>query len=281
MRQSVMANAVNTGSSGVGFALRRVVINEVLPDRNICRATDVLTNEGFDLGLNKRGDSSVWPQVGDCWMIDRTMGHWALKCKITPTRPPAFNSDAPVRSSDMQKLVNLLVEHGIIEDTSGSPAPITATGDRARMEPALGKVLDALAGQGLLTDSTTGSTVSSLWTWQDITTFYNSWVTGHHDNPTLNPALRVRRIAGNRVELNGWLQNGNTSTFTAMFSVPGAFIPAKNQHIVCYRNDTMTYNTVKVLGIVEGAPAGQVQIISGTGAVANANLQVSGTYPLD
>jgi hypothetical protein len=281
MRQSVMANAVTTGSSGVGFALRLVVIKEVLADRNICLVSDFYTNEGFQPGLNKRGDSSVWPQVGEQWLIDRSMGHWALKCKVTDTRPPAFNSDTPVRSTDMQQLVNILVGHGIIMDTSGAPVPITATGDRARMEPALGKILDVLTGQGLITDGTTGSTVSTLWTWQNITAFYNSWVTGHHDNPTLNPPLRIRRIPGNRVELNGWLQNGNTTTFTRMFDVPAAFIPPLDQHLVCFRNDLLGHNTVKILGTAEGAQAGQVQILSGTGSVANANLQVSGTYPLD
>lgn len=158
MRQSVLAQAVTTGSSGVGFALRTVEIIEVDADQNICRARDIRTNEGFQLGLNKRGSSTVWPQVGDAWLIDRSMGHWALKSKITDTAPPTITGNTRQMNADVLNLVQTLASMGlVIDDTAAGLAPPSITGSRTQMDAGLQRLIDILAGENLLTDGTTAA----------------------------------------------------------------------------------------------------------------------------
>lgn len=243
-RQSVMANAVSTGSAGVGFALRTVVIQEVLPDKNSCRSADIQTNEMFELGLNKRGDSAVWPQVGEGWLIDRSMGHWALRCKLTPTAPP------------------------------------TVTGARVSMDQNLGALITLLAQQGMVGDLTTAATVPTGW--QTPSSWVNGWVTGHAVTPVQNAPFRFQRRPGNRVEFNGWMHGGTSSNYTQMFTVPTGFIPLYDQILNGYRDDVVTPCGVKILGSLEGVNAGMVQILSGSSTtIAGVNLQIQGTYPLD
>jgi hypothetical protein len=164
MRQSVMGQTVANGSSGVGFAFRTVVIKEVHADKNICMASDIQTNESFQLGLNKRGTSSVWPQVGDGWLIDRSMGHWALRCKITDNAPPSFTGSWNSMDSDLFRLVGLLSGMGIIEDdTSTGTLPVVG-GSRNNMSTTTAALIDILAAKNLVDDQTTAATFP-LQTW--------------------------------------------------------------------------------------------------------------------
>lgn len=244
MRQSVMANSVTTGSSGVGFALRLVVIQEVLSDQNICRVSDFYTNEGFDPGLNKRGDSAVWPQVGEQWLMDRSMGHWALKCKVTGTRPPAVS------------------------------------GSTANPEALLYGLVDTLTAQGMVLDQTVAPAIP-LYQWNAVAPLTNGWVAGRAGGTGVYPAIRYRLLPGNRVELNGWLGGGTTTNFTSMFTLPSACSPALDQFIVGYRHDTLSYFTAKVVGTGEPGSTGQVQFISASGASSGADISIAGVYPLD
>lgn len=242
MRQSVLGQAVSIGSSGVGFAFRIATINEVDAERNICRASDFYTNEALPLGLQLRGDSSVWPVVGDVWLVDRSMGMWALKSRITETSPPSV------------------------------------AGDRAMMDPGTSALIDLFAHNGMLTDHTTGAA-------DDLYVFHtpallNGWLPGHLDTPVVNTALRYRRLPGARVELNGWLHGGTTTTFTPLWVLPDGYVPLYDQIVIGWRQDTFATCVVKVLGTLEGSSPGQVQILSGTGAVAGANFHISGSFPL-
>jgi hypothetical protein len=114
-RASVMGNVIAGGTSSVGFAFRSVVIQEVLPNQNICSTMDVQTAEKISVGLNKRGTDS-WPQVGEQWVLNKsTAGHWILAIKITATQPPTFSGNADTMDSDLIGLANTLVEMGLLQ----------------------------------------------------------------------------------------------------------------------------------------------------------------------
>lgn len=115
MRASVMGNTVAGGTSSVGFAFRSVVVQEVLPDQNICNTMDVQTSEKIQVGLNKRGTDS-WPQVGDQWVLNKsTAGHWMLAIKITATAPPTVTGNLDTLDTDTVGLMNTLEELGLVQ----------------------------------------------------------------------------------------------------------------------------------------------------------------------
>lgn len=279
-RQSVMAQTQGSSPSAIGFALRRVVILEVHPDKNICLANDVQTNETFQVGLNKRGSSSVWPQAGDGWIVDRSMGHWALKSKITPTQAPTFtgsqaNSDPgllqlvgllndmgviqesitagvlPVVSGSRTQMdpatrtiIDILAARGLITDSTTAAAALPAiSGSRNAMSPATAALIDILAARGILTDSTTAAT-APIGVWQ-TPTLQNGWVAGSKfdASETYNPPIRYRLTGDNHLEFSGWLNSGTSTAFTVMFSVPSGYTPLWDHYVSGYRLDTNNSTT--------------------------------------
>lgn len=170
-RQSVMAQSQGASPSAVGFALRKVVITEIHPETNICLANDTQTNETFQLGLNKRGSSSVWPQHGEGWIIDRSLGHWALKCKITDTQAPTFTGNSTIMNTDLLQMLRILKSMGLVQDgTTTGPAPVlpTVTGSQATIRPEIQTIITILANAGILQDLTTPATVVPD-VWQEVT----------------------------------------------------------------------------------------------------------------
>lgn len=115
MYQSVLAKQQGQGSSGVGFAFTLVDVKEVHPDQNICLVSDVQTGAYTQVGLDKR-DSISWPQVGDRWIIDRSLGHWALRCKVTATSAPAVTGSRNALSPPFVALLGVLEGLGLIDD---------------------------------------------------------------------------------------------------------------------------------------------------------------------
>lgn len=115
MYQSALAKRVGTGSSGIGFAFVLVKIKELNPEKNICMAMDLQTGDHYELGLNKRGETA-WPQVGDLWVIDRSMGHWMLRLKVTDREPPVLTGDRSVMDPDLHRLMSILQSLGLIQD---------------------------------------------------------------------------------------------------------------------------------------------------------------------
>lgn len=114
-RASVMGNAVATGTSSVGFAFRSVLIQEVLPDKNICNTMDVQTTERVQVGLNKRGTDS-WPQKGEQWVLNKSQaGHWMLAIKVTDTQPPTVTGNLDTLDADTVGLMNTLEELGLVQ----------------------------------------------------------------------------------------------------------------------------------------------------------------------
>lgn len=124
MFQSVMAQRQGTGSSGVGYAFDLVVIKELLPDKNICLAESMQYGTGYQLGLDKRGQLA-WPQTGDRWIIDRSMGHWALRSKITATSAPVITGSRNTMSATVQSLLDTLGGLGLVDDqTTAQTLPV-------------------------------------------------------------------------------------------------------------------------------------------------------------
>jgi hypothetical protein len=118
--QSVMSQRQGTGSSGVGFAFALATIKELLPDQNICLAEDKQSGVQYQLGLDKRG-ILAWPQVNDTWIVDRSLGHWALRCKVTGTSPPAVTGSRSVFPPGFIALLGVLDGLGLIDDQTTSP----------------------------------------------------------------------------------------------------------------------------------------------------------------
>lgn len=163
MYQSVMAKRQGIGSSGVGFAFVLAEIRELLPERNICLAMDLQTGDYYEVGLNKRGETA-WPQVGDRWILDRSLGHWALQGKVTDVTAPSFTGNLTTMDPDVVRLAMLLKGLGLIHDeTTTAPAP-AVTGSKNTIPPQLQQVLNILDDRQVLVDQTTAPTVP-LDTW--------------------------------------------------------------------------------------------------------------------
>jgi uncharacterized membrane protein len=160
MYQSVLAKRQGTGSSGTGFAFVLVDIKEVHPDTNICLARDVDNNASYyQLGLNKRGETA-WPQVGEQWIIDRSMGHWMLQCKVTDTQAPVFTGNFSAMDADLLRLVTIFQGMGLIQDGTTAGTVPSVTGSRAQISPAVQQIISILDAKGILNDATTAPTVA-------------------------------------------------------------------------------------------------------------------------
>lgn len=156
MYQSVMAKRQGTGSSGTGFAFVLAEIKELRPEQNICLAKDLQTGDVYDVGLNKRGETA-WPQLGDKWILDRSMGHWMLQSKVTEEEAPAFTGVFSTMDPDVFRLASLLKGLGLITDATVSGALPVVTGSKSRITPAVQQILSILDARGVLADQTTSA----------------------------------------------------------------------------------------------------------------------------
>lgn len=225
MYQSVMSQRQGTGSSGVGYAFDLVVIKELLPDKNICLAESLQYGTQYQLGLDKRGQIS-WPQTGDQWVIDRSMGHWALCAKITGTRAPSYTGFSNLMDPDTYRLVQLLTQLGlVVDDTTAngvSPAPPAITGSVANLPPILGEILNALDEQGIVSDQTTPVAVA-MDTWQPVvlTNGFTGY-TGGTDDVT----VRYKINYDNTVTVEGRATPpGSVANGVAMFTIATGYRP--------------------------------------------------------
>lgn len=168
MYQSVMAKRQGVGTSGTGFAFVLVEIMELHPDKNICLARDVDINSStYQLGLNKRGETA-WPQVGDKWIIDRSLGHWALSAKVTDTQAPPFTGNVSTMDPDLFRLVSVLKGLGLVQDATTHGSIPAVTGSKNVISPAVQSILSILDARGILDDQTTAETVP-IDVWQSVT----------------------------------------------------------------------------------------------------------------
>lgn len=288
MYQSVMAKRQGIGSSGTGFSFVLAKIKEIHPDKNICLAEDLQTTDQYQVGLNKRGET-VWPQVGDTWILDRSLGHWALQTKVTDTEAPVFTGYYNTMDADLLRLVLILKGLGLVQDgTTTGPVPPTVTGSRNNMSPITAQIIDILAAKDIITDGTTAAT-GAVGVWQ-TPTLQNSWVAGSKFDvsETFNPPIRYRLTGDNHLEFSGWLNSGTSTNFTVLFSLASGYIPLWDHVISGYRQDAAgsTLGTtigVKILGSHgEGASAGQIQLVSGSSTnVTGMNIEILGRVPLD
>lgn len=167
MYQSVMAKRQGIGSSGTGFAFVLAEIKELRPEQNICLAKDLQTGDMYDVGLNKRGETA-WPQLGDKWLLDRSMGHWMLQSKVTEEEAPAFTGVFSTMDPDVFRLASLLKGLGLITDATVSGTLPVVTGSRAQITPAVQQILSILDARGVLDDQTTAAPFP-VDTWQTPT----------------------------------------------------------------------------------------------------------------
>lgn len=184
MYQSVLAKTLGQGSSGIGFAFALVDIKDIHPDRNICLVSDLQTGAFTEVGLDKR-DSISWPQVGDRWIIDRSLGHWALRCKVTATTPPVI------------------------------------TGSRDTIPPTLVSLLGVLEGLGLIKDETTAPTVPlDVWALPALLNGFAPYTVGGDSTVRYRRNYDSTVTVEGRLTPPGSVPNG-----TIMFSLPGGFRP--------------------------------------------------------
>lgn len=223
MYQSVMAKRQGTGSSGVGFAFVLAEIKELRPELNICLAMDLQTGDYYQVGLNKRGETA-WPQVGDRWILDRSLGHWALQGKVTDVEPPAFTGNLRTMNPDVLRLAGILHGLGLIQnDTSEGPLPPAITGSRARITPPVQQLITALAAAGLVRDQTTPATVTPD-VWAPVT-LGSGWAA--YDEPS---TPRCMLNYDNTVSVEGRLDPpASVPAGSVMFTVPLGYRPPVNK----------------------------------------------------
>lgn len=219
MYQSVMAKRQQTGSSGTGFAFVLVEIKEVHPDKNICVARDVdLNSSYYELGLNKRGETA-WPQVGDRWIIDRSLGHWALSAKVTDTEAPKFTGNFSTMDPDLLRLATLLKGLGLIQDDTTAGTVPAVTGSKAQITPAVQQIISILDARGVLDDQTTAATVTpEVWHDAVLETGWTPWTTGTRPRYKLN--------YDNTVTIEGRaIPPGSVASGDLMFTMDSGFAP--------------------------------------------------------
>lgn len=228
MYQSVMAKRQGSGSSGTGFGFALVEIKELRPEKNLCLAMDLQTGDYYDVALTKRGETA-WPQVGDRWIMDRSLGHWMLQTKVTGSEPPAYTGHYNLMDPDLLRLVTLLKGLGLLKDatTTGTPpAKPVVTGTRNRIEPVVQTILDILDGAGVIDDQTSPQTLP-IGVWQDVTSLNTPW-----ENYSTNyQAARYMIDSHGFVSVEGLVKAtaSPVSGTSAVFNLPSGFRPPKHQ----------------------------------------------------
>jgi hypothetical protein len=260
-----MAKRQANGSSGTGFSFAVAEVKEILPDRGIALVMDLNTGNIQDVGLNKRGETA-WPQVGDRWLIDRSMGHWALQAKITGPEPPEFTGFFNTMDPDVLRLATVLKSLGLIKDamTSGPVPDLEYTGSKNLMSPALIQLVELLDSLGVIDDQSTAQTLP-VGVWQIVGTtpgaatytspwaFYQDPVSGSYQAP------RYMIEADGFVAIEGLAKATTTvSGSPAIFTLPPGFRPVKNQ-LTITMSDATNFRQLEVLstGVVRlaGIPA--------------------------
>lgn len=205
MYQSVMAKRMGAGTSGTGFYFAVVQIKEVYSDRDLCVARDLNTSDEYDLPLSKRGETA-WPQVGDRWVIDRSMGHWMLQCKVTASKPPEMTGVYSTMDPDLFRLVSLLDGLGLVTDATTSGTLPVVTGSKNVITPAVQSLLSILDARGILDDQTTAET-APIGVWQ---------------SPTLLNSFTGHTSAGDDVTVRYMRNRDNTVTVEGRATPPGS-----------------------------------------------------------
>lgn len=222
MYQSVMAKRQGSGSSGTGFAFALVTIKEILPDKNICLAEDKQSGVQYQLGLDKRG-ILAWPQTGDIWIIDRSLGHWALRSKITDTEAPVYEGIAARMADSTIHLVSLLEDLGLLQDQINYDDPLPVlTMSRNTLTPAVRTIIDVLSDQGLVDDQTTSATLPvDVWQTVALLNGFTGYISGTDD-----VTVRYKINYDSTVTVEGRATPpGSVSNGVTMFNIPSGYRP--------------------------------------------------------
>jgi len=181
---------------------------------------DLQTGDYYQVGLNKRGETA-WPQVGDRWVLDRSLGHWALQAKVTDVSAPVFTGNASTMDPDLLRLALLMKGLGLIQDGTTEGAVPVVTGSRDVIRPEVRQILSILADRGVLEDQTTAPTVA-LDTW--ITpTLLGGW-TGYTSGG--DATVRYKRNYDNTVTVEGRATPpGSYTEGTTIFTLDDGYRP--------------------------------------------------------
>jgi hypothetical protein len=248
--QSVMAQRQGTGSSGVGFAFALATIKEVLPDKNICLAEDKQSGTQYQVGLDKRG-ILAWPQSGDTWILDRSLGHWALRAKVTDTAAPVITGSAASMTTAHLQLVTLLEGLGLLQDgtTPGSIPVISVS--KNTLSPTLQQLIAVMDAQGLVDDQTTAATVPvDVWQNPTLTSPFQQFGGTYQ-------TVRYKINTNGDVRIEGLVKtpsaiSGSNTIFTLL---PG-FVPLKRRVFgsqanvtACFELEVLNSGVVQLSGI--------------------------------
>lgn len=238
MYQSVMAQRQGNGSSGVGYAFDLVVIKESLPDKNICVAASIQYGTQYQLGLDKRSQIA-WPTVGDQWIIDRSMGHWALRTRITATKPSSITGSAATMTTATLQIISLLEGLGLVVDATTAAAVPIVSGSKNNLSAVNQTILSVLDSVGLIDDQTTAATLP-VGVWQTVggasplPAFTSPWL---NYNAAVYQGARYMIDEKGTVEMEGLVK---TSAAVAgpspIFMLPTGFRPQLTQVRDSYRN---------------------------------------------
>lgn len=222
-----MAKRQGNGSSGTGFGFVLAEIKELLPEKNICVARDLQTGDEYQVGLNKRGETA-WPQVGDQWVLDRSMGHWLLQCKVTEESAPAFTGFFNTMDADVLRLAMVLKGLGLIRDaTTLGPTPPTPpsnvySGSQNTMRAEFIALLALLDTLGVIDDQTTAQTLP-IGVWQ-IPTLNSPFA--EYSSTYQTPRYLVD--TNGFVTMSGLFKTTSAITGTnTMFTLPSGFRPPR------------------------------------------------------
>lgn len=250
MYQSVMSQRQGTGSSGVGFAFALVVIKELLPDKNICLAEDKASGTQYQLGLDKRG-ILAWPQTGESWIIDRSLGHWALRAKVTDTAAPVISgSAAPMTTAHLQ-LITLLENLGLLQDGTTPGAIPVISGSKNNLSATVQQLIAVMDAQGLVDDQTTAQTVPvGVWQNPTLTSPFQQF------GGTYQTVRYMINTAGD-VRIEGLVKTPSAITGSnAIFTLAPGFTPLKRRVFgsqanvtQCFEMEVLSSGVVQLSGI--------------------------------
>lgn len=105
------------GAPSGGVPWRVVKIESIAPDGSHVLARDV-NGKALDVQMRVRGTKAPLPRVGERWVVDRSLGDWALMAYLDEQDPPEVTGSRldsnEVEVEALANLLALLEEMGLI-----------------------------------------------------------------------------------------------------------------------------------------------------------------------
>lgn len=110
------AQAKGSTTSGVGFAILRVSVEQVLPSLGYAICREDLTNREVQVMLSPRTTKTTWPREGERWLVDRLAGGWGFFRIDNVLAPPTVTGSRALADPVTLSLLAALSQLGIVED---------------------------------------------------------------------------------------------------------------------------------------------------------------------